>query len=352
MEQMSKKERLMAAVKGDPVDRIPVSFFGHNHTVERTPETALEAMIEQDRKYDWDVMKVQMRATYYAEAWGNTYKWMGPKIGPEVQDHVVKQASDFRKLKKVDVSRGVFADHVGIAKKIGEVLKGRTPYVQTVFNPIGVADMLAGTHLYDLHRQDYQNPRIGPLKRLMEENPEAVHEGLSLISQTLADYAREAVQRGGALGIFISTWRWAMKDVLTEEQYETFGKPYDLAVINGAIQAGSTFNVLHICRDPMISFDTFADYPVDAINYTATCPGNPSLREVKSRWKKAFWGGIDHTQTLLHGPADAIDREVQEVITETGGKRLIVGPGCAIPIEIPAAHLLAVKSAISRWGKG
>ena len=343
MTEMTKKERLMAAVKGDPVDRIPVSFFGHNHTAERSPGTAVQAMLEQDRKFDWDFMKVQMRATYYAEAWGCTYNWMGPDIGPEVLDHVVKRADDFRKLKRLDASRGVLGDHVGIAKKIGEALKGRTPYVQTIFSPLSVADMLAGTRFH-------QYPRIGPLKRLMEEKPEAVHEGLSVISRTLADYAKESVQ-AGADGILLTTWRWAMQDVLTEEQYKIFGKPYDLAVIEGAIQAGANFNILHICRDPVI-FDALADYPVDVISFNATSPQNPSLRDAMGRTKKALWGGIDHTQTLLHGPVEAITREVYGALEETGGKRFMLGPGCAIPAQVPEAHLRAVQASLSQWGKG
>jgi uroporphyrinogen decarboxylase len=343
MNPMTKKERVMAAVKGNPVDRIPVSFFGHNHTAERFPETAVQAMLEQDRKFDWDFMKVQMRATYYAEAWGCKYDWMGPDIGPEVLDHVVKQADDFRKLKRLDVTRGVLGDHVGIGKKIGEALKGRTPYVQTIFSPLSVADMLAGTRFH-------QYPRIGPLKRLIEEKPEAVHEGLTVISQTLADYAKEAV-RAGADGILLTTWRWALKDVLTEEQYKIFGKPYDLAVIEGAVRAGATFSILHICRENII-FDPLADYPVEVISFNATSPLNPTLREAMGRTKKALWGGIDHTQTLLHGPVEAIAREVNVALEQTGGRRFMLGPGCAIPPQVPEAHLRAAQASISQWGKG
>ena len=333
----------MAAVKGDPVDRIPVSFFGHNHTAERSPETAVQAMLEQDRKYDWDFMKVQMRATYYAEAWGCKYDWMGPDIGPEVLDHVVKRADDFRKIKRLDATRGVLGDHVGIGKKIGEALKGRTPYVQTIFSPLSVADMLAGTRFH-------QYPRIGPLKRLIEEKPEAVHEGLTAISQTLADYAKEAV-RAGADGIFLTTWRWALQDVLTEAQYKIFGKPYDLAVIEGAVRAGATFNVLHICREKII-FDPLADYPVEVISFHATSPLNPPLGDAMGRTKKALWGGLDHTKTLLHGPVEAIAREVNAALDQTGGKRFILGPGCAIPRQVPEAHLRAAQTSLYHWGKG
>ena len=338
MDQMTKKERVMAAVKGAPVDRIPVSFFGHNHTAERFPESAVKAMLEEQHKYGWDFMKVQMRATYYGEAWGCKYKWMGPDIGPEVQDHVVKSADDFRKIKKLDPREGVLGEHLNIAKNAGQALKGKTPYVQTIFSPLSIADMLAGTRFS-------QYPRIGPLKHLIEENPDAVHEALSNISQTMAEYAKTAVQ-DGADGILLTTWRWALQDVLSEDQYRVFGKPYDLAVIDGAIQAGATFNILHICRENVI-FDLLADYPVEVISFNSTSSQNPTLREAMARTEKALWGGIDHTQTLMHGPIEAIEKEVQEAIEQTGGKRFILGPGCAISSKVPENHLRAIQKLLS-----
>ncbi len=85
------------------------------------------------------------------------------------------------------------------------------------------------------------------VQRYMRENPELLHHGLSMISQTLANYAREAI-RVGADGIFITTTTWS-RDACTEEEYRVFGKPYDLAVYKAANEEGASFNVLHICRE-------------------------------------------------------------------------------------------------------
>ena len=245
----------------------------------------------------------------------------------------------------------MLAAHVNIAKTINEEIKGRTPLVQTMFNPISVADMLAGTRFYDPHRQDYPNPRIGPLKQLMLEDPDAVHEGLSVIAHTLGDYAKEAVQRGGVRGLFMSTWRWAMQDVVTVEEYETFGKPYDLIVLQGAIDAGADFNVLHICRDPIIDFKkVFADYPVEVMSLRNT-PGNPTIPDMVRDWPKAFWGGVDHTEPLLSGPYELIDSTIGEAIKATGGRRFIMGPGCAKNPKTPDEHLAYVRTALAKWYK-
>ena len=346
MAEMSKRERVMAAVRGEPVDRVPLSFFGHNHPVERSSETLAPYLLEQNRKFDWDFIKVNLRATYYGEAWGCKYRW-DPERGPELEDNVVKSADDFRKLKRLDPTEGVLGDQIRVAKLLGEALKGSVPYVHTAFTPLTVVNKLAGALSHTTSETDI-------VKRFMKENPEALHHGLSVISQTLADYAREAI-RAGADGMFLTTTVWS-RDAITEEEYEIFGRPYDLAIYEAAIQEGATFNILHLCREN-IMLDLLSDYPVQVISYDALSPRNPSLREAMERTDKALWGGIDHKTALLKGPVEAIVAEVHAALEQTGGKRFFLGPGCSISSSfnitlVPEAHLLAAKEALSSWRGG
>lgn len=137
---------------------------------------------------------------------------------------------------------------------------------------------------------------------------------------------------------------------MTEEEYGIFGRPYDLPIYEAAIKEGAVFNILHICRKN-IMFDILADYPVQVISYDIYAPSNPSLEVAKNRTNKALWGGVNHETTLLKGPVSAIASEVHSALDQTSGKRFFIGPGCAISPDVPAAHLLAVKKAISTWRK-
>lgn len=183
----------------------------------------------------------------------------------------------------------------------------------------------------------------------MKENPEALHHGLSIIIQSLADYARQAI-RVEADGIFITTTVWS-RDVITEEEHEIFGRPYDLPIYEAAIDEGATFNILHLCREN-IMLDFLSDYPVQVISYDASSPRNPGLAEALGRTNKAIWGGIDHKNTLLNGPVDAIVAEVQAALEQTGGRRFFLGPSCAISSQLPDVHLLAAKEALFSWRRG
>jgi len=335
-EHMTKRERSIAAMKGEPVDRVPLSFFGHNHQAECSSDTTAAHLLKQNSKFGWDFIKVHLRSSYYGEAWGSKYRWE-PKGGPIVEDLAIKSIDDLKRMEKQDPTKGVLGDQVRVAKLLGEALKGSVPYVQTVFTPLNVTRDITGIRV--------GTPSKGVIKtrQFMKENPEALHYGLSAISQTLADYAREVI-RAGADGIFMSTAPWT-HDTITEEEYKIFGRPYDLPIYEATIEEGATFNILHICQQN-IMFGLLSDYPVQVINYDVLSPRNPSLQEAMSNSDKALWGGINEKVTLLNGPVDAIVSEVHAAVEQTKGKRLFLGPGCSIPPQTPDTHLIAAKDAL------
>lgn len=71
---MNKKERVDAALRGDPVDRVPASIWGHDFEREWNTQALTEALIENFTRYDWDYLKVNPRASYHAEGWKAKYR--------------------------------------------------------------------------------------------------------------------------------------------------------------------------------------------------------------------------------------------------------------------------------------
>ena len=72
--QMSKTERVTAALNGRAADRPPVSAWWHDYKREWSAADLAEATLEYYRKYGWDYIKVNPRFSYYAEDWGATYR--------------------------------------------------------------------------------------------------------------------------------------------------------------------------------------------------------------------------------------------------------------------------------------
>ena len=326
---MNKRERVMAALAGQPVDRVPASFWGHDFLREWSSQGLADAMLESLRRYDWDYMKVNPRATYYAEAWGCRYRPSGDATrGPETVDFVVRSAGDLEKIRAVDVGGGPFAEQLEALRLIGRALGGEAPFIQTVFSPLSVVGRIA-------------NGDREVIGRYMGEAPQALHGALAAVADTLAAYGRACLD-AGASGIFFATTEWGTYDNATAEQYQEFGRPYDLRVLE-AVQ-GAEMNVLHVCR-PRNMFDLLADYPVHVINWAAGEPGNPSLKEGLARSKLAVMGGVAVT-TVAEGTPDTVRAAVRQALSETGGRRFLLAPGCSIPPDTPEANLLAVRSSL------
>ena len=64
----------------------------------------------------------------------------------------------------------------------------------------------------------------------MKSDPQALKDALEVITETYTNFAAECI-KAGACGIFFATTDWASRDMLNEEQWDEWGRPYDLRVL-------------------------------------------------------------------------------------------------------------------------
>ncbi len=255
---MNKKERVDAALRGDPVDRVPASMWGHDFEREWNPNTLTEAMVENFARYDWDYMKVNPRASYHVEGWGVKVRPSGERYkAPIIEDTPIKTASDWKRLRPLEPDDEPLGEQLQALQLINHSIGYNAYFVQTVFCPLGVAKYLVGN-------------RSEPVQQTIREDRAAMHAALRVITETFTTYAIACLQQG-ASGIFYATNGWASEGMLTEDQYREFGEQYDLEFLDG-IKSRSKFNILHNCGSH-IYFDLLATYPVQAINWAATLRG-------------------------------------------------------------------------------
>ena len=329
MSGMTKRERTFAAIRGDEVDRPPVGFWGHDFVREWSAEGLAEAMLEMVSTYDYDYLKVNPRATYYSEAWGCRYKrFNDPLQGPELEHWILNEPGDLERIRPVDAASGSLGEQTEALRLIGKGLAGDVPFVQTVFSPLSVVGRLAK-----------DRPII---KVWMTEAPDALHGALEAITETLAAYTT-LILEAGADGIFFPTTEWGTYDVLTDEQYELFGRPYDLKVLGAA--DGADFNIFHVCRAHNM-LDKLIDYPAAVINWDIHGEGNDSLAAVLAKTDKAVMGGVDIWKTFPKGTPEQAREEVERALHDTGGTRFLVGPGCSVLPETPPENIHAAVEAV------
>jgi uroporphyrinogen decarboxylase len=324
MNEMTKRERVRAALAGEAVDRVPVALWRHDFLREWSPEDLVAATLEAYRADDWDFIKFNPRATYFAEAWGNTYERPVDQRQPRLTAATIADAAGLARVAPLDPRQGVFREHLRALWLLIREVGDEVDVVQTVFSPLSVVAMLCGSD--------------ASFREFAGSDADAAHAALEAAAGTLAAYARACVDAGAA-GIFFAPLRWASRDTCDDDFYREFGRPFDLAVLDAVQDA--PFNVLHVCRDHNM-LDGLLDYPVAAFNWADRGEGNPSLHDVKARTQKAVMGGID--QAHLHAMS-AGEVHTQALDALSVGPGLFLTAGCAVRPDTPAANRAAVAAA-------
>jgi len=307
---LNKIERVARALKGEEVDRPPFSFWYHFGLQHMPGRKYAEAQIDFYRAFDPDFIKVM-----------NDYPYPLP---PGLDSLVTEE--DWKRVEPVAGGDNCWAQQLEALSIINRAIGREVPFVETIFSPWTTARRLT---------------RAGDLREARQRYPETLLNAMDAIATSLAAYAVEAIARGAA-GMFLSLGA-ATDEVMTAEEYEVWGRPFDLKVLDAVAQ--SSFNVLHI-HGKRIHFDSLLDYPVQALSWSHFITA-PSLSAARVRTNKAILGGIDETTIDYRSPSE-IEAQVDETLAAVGPRGLMVTPGCTVPADTPVRSLNAVKRALDR----
>ena len=314
----------MAAIRGEPLDRVPVSFWLHNHAAEDSAQALANETIRLHQTFNWDFLKPQSRALCFAEMWGQQLEYSGQReVAPKISRFALRDAMEFGTLQPADASRGALAEQVQAIRTIRSAVGADVPIVATIFAPLMVTT--------------YMTPgRRDEVLRLMREDPAKLQHGLAAINETLTQYARDYIA-AGADGIFYAT-TVATQPLISEAECKRFQRPFDLTVLKAVENA--PFNIMHVCGNNT-RFDEFVDYPVSVFSW-ATTPGNPALTEARKLTGRAVLGGLPGKPQIGGMQPEALVERARTSIAETGGRGHLLGPDCSINPGTPEALLQAV----------
>ena len=324
---MTGRERVEAAIAMGVGDRPPVGAWGHTYREEWVPAELAEVTVERARRFGWDFVKFQPRASCFAEAFGSTYHPSGHKLrGPILLRPAVPDLDSWKSLSLANPK--ALADQVESIRIVARELGPDVPVIQTVFSPITVGGYLVGKS---------QSRVVRELRR----NPELVGPALEKIAHALVDFSRRSIDAGAA-GIFFAISGYAGRGVMTEDSYRELVLPYDRSVLD-ALPKGAWFNVLHLCGSNL-NFGLARDLRSHVVSWSIHNQGNPSLSEGRDLARRAVMGGLSQRATLVYGPPARIKAEVDRAVEETGGRGLIVAPGCSVPPRVRDVNLEAMAA--------
>jgi uroporphyrinogen decarboxylase len=323
----SKRQRLQAALAGDLADRPPFAIWRHFPVDDQSPEILSQAVLHFQRDLDCDFIKVTPASSSSVRDWGVRDEWRGSTEGTREFTHRrVLEPADWLGLELLDPQIGALGEQLRCLADVIQHAGPEVPVLATVFSPLAQAKNLAGGERLLEH-----------LKR----EPDRVLGGLEAIAQTTVRMV-EAARAVGVDGIFYAV-QHATPTLLDAQAYERFGRPFDVRILEAA--GGLWLNVLHL-HGTDIAFDLATSLPAAVVNWHDR-ETRPSLRQGRSRSGKAVCGGLSRVDGLVLGTPDSVQAEARQAIREMeGGRGLILGTGCVVPIHAPLGNLLAARRAV------
>ncbi len=307
---MTKRQRLLATLRGKETDRAPFSAYMHSTVHQRTPELFARFTVDFYRKYDPDYVKVMYDENY----------------DTPVNHYCVGSIDVWRKLERFDPRIGAFGRQLEALKRIRDAVGPEVPVIQTVFSPFHIAQRLATRRILS----DWQEDR------------EAVLAGMDAIAVNSARFAEACLEEAGVDGFFYGAYG-CESGWMPESQYKEMVMPSDGKVMKALRKARVL--ILHIHGEKDAYFDLLSEYECDAVSWEDRLAG-PPVAEARRRTGRCLVGGIDHYAALKVSPQEIV-RQGKEALQAAGGKGIVLAPGCTFFDGTPPENILALKEAVS-----
>ena len=316
---MTKRERVIAAMNNQPVDRPPVGFWFHFPEEKQLGQPCVDAHLAYYNHIDADIAKLMCDGYF-------DY--------PHPVAKAVKEPDDWFALKPLGPESDFIRGQVERAKAVKAGLTSDCLVLYNVFAPFstirfGTSDELVMKHL--------------------KEKPEAILYALDVIAQDNALLCEKLITEAGIDGVYYCV-QGGEKDRFTPAEYRSLITPSDMKVLEHANRF-SQLNVLHCCGWAGIPnhLEVWQDYPAKAINW-ACFVENVDLTTGKAFFgDKCVLGGFDNRAGSLinTGSKEEVQHYAKELVRTHGSTGIMLGADCTLPATVDMQRIQWVVDAMN-----
>lgn len=328
---MNGRERILAMFDGQPTDRLPfmpiTMMFAADHAGVKYLEYATDCRVQAEAQlrvvedYDFDYVSVISDPGCEAADCGAQVKYFPDQ--PPALDEANALLSDKRRLSALivpDPSSGRRMHNRVEAVALLKQGTGKDKLVEGwIEGPCAEAADLRGIN--NLMMDFYDDPEFIP--QLFEF---VIHLELVFGKAQLAAGA-ELIGIGDAAASLVGP-----------KFYNQFVWPYEKRLVEGLRTAGARTR-LHICGNTRPILAGMGRLGCDVVDLDSLAPMAEGRREMGP--KQVLCGNIDPVRTLRGGTPESVYEAVAECQREAGD-RFIVGAGCEVPRDTPAANVQAM----------
>jgi MtaA/CmuA family methyltransferase len=338
---MNSKQRCLAAIRGDWVDRSPVfpllMFFAQQQAGITYREFAANgsslagAQLMIREKFAVDAITSCSDAFRVAADLGA--KMIYPEDKPPfAAEPLVQTESDFKKLGKPDPARkgSRMADRLLGTKIMADAAGGECLVLGWVDMPFAEACSICGVTEFML---------------MLVDNPFLAHRILGFLSDIVIDFGLAQLATGAPM---VGAGD-AAASLVSPDQYREFALPYEQKVINAVHGAGGMVK-LHICGNTTHLLGDMVESGADLFNVDHLVDFRKAC-EVYGRKKRCFKGNINPVAEMLQATPEECSGRCLERLKAAAGLRFMLSPGCEVPGDTPVEVFQAFCAAPRMLGQ-
>lgn len=333
---MNGRERILAALRGEQPDRVPVMLHnfmmaareaGFTQAQYRSePKNIATAFIRAAEKYDCDGVLVDIDTTTLAAAVGAPVDYPDDEPARCVRGCI----GDLASVPDLAPPRIANGKHIQIwleavrllAQHFGDEICIRGNCDQAAFS---LASMIRGPQDWMMDLLDETNREY--ILKLLDYCTDATCQFIRLMAQTGAHVTSNGDSTAGP-------------DMVSPQMYREFALPYEKKIAAEAHAAGLPY-VLHVCGNTTPILDDIIQSGADGLELDYKTDVNLARDALHGRM--CFIGNLDPSGVLALGTVADVERETArllEVFSDTPG--FILNAGCAIPPNTPPENIEAM----------
>jgi uroporphyrinogen decarboxylase len=329
---MNGRERIIAALKGEKPDCIPIML--HNFMpaareagltmkqYRENPQEIARTFIESVEKYRYDGVLIDIDTVTLAGACGVAVDF--PENDP-ARSHLgnLRDYSDFVELKIPDLSRYIHSSNWLESTRLIKEHFGDELFVRGNCDqaPFSLASMIRGTENWML---DFYLAEENQVRELLDYCTEVCVQFINLMAQTGCDMVSNGDSPAGP-------------DMVNPDMYEKFAMPYEQKLVQAAHQNNLPY-VLHICGNTEAILPMMIETGADGLELDYKTDVNRAFELMHD--KCTFLGNIDPSGILAMGSKGQVRKATEDLLNIfSKTNRFVLNAGCALPPGTPEVNL-------------
>jgi uroporphyrinogen decarboxylase len=338
------KERILAALRNEEPDRVPVFPLAHFCTARFSGLPIREYATDAQRmassllaaleRFGWDGVHPGCDVTVEGEALGSQVCY-SEEAPPYVIRPVLMDPEEFGRLRPPNPLRdGRMPVIVGATRICAREVAGRVFVGPWTMGPLNCASQIRGV-------EDLLTDTL--------DRPEFVNALLDFCTGLLIEFGKALID-AGADAIFLGE-ALCTPQMVSPRFYSEIVVPRQRRLIAALKDYGNVPVALHVCGNVKRILPSMLETGADIVDLDWKMDMGESKRRCAGR--AAVRGNLDPAAALLQGTPELVYEKSIEVIRAAGeGGGLILGSGCDVPSDTPPENLEAMMAAARDMASG